>query len=231
MEIYAVNISLNKPIIDLSRYFVHLSEYRQNRINRFFYVEDSYRCFFAEILIKFILMYKYSIPNHMIRIKLTPHGKPLIPNLDQFHFNISHSGNWVVCAIDSLPIGIDIEKIDVLDLNLAKNFFSTVEYKDLLKKEDEYERLQYFYDLWTLKESYIKTIGKGLSISLNSFTVRKNEKTIRFLSEYHCCQQYYFHQYCIDQNYKLSVCSLNNSFPNTVKIIDKQRILEYLDHL
>ena len=45
-----------------------------------------------------------------ISFSVQEYGKPYIPALPDMHFNISHSGRWIVCAVDSKPIGIDIEK-------------------------------------------------------------------------------------------------------------------------
>lgn len=54
-------------------------------------------------------------------------------------------------------------------------FFSDEEVEDL-NTRSLVGKIDYFYDLWTLKESYIKAIGKGLSIPLNSFTIKKNKE-------------------------------------------------------
>ena len=66
-------------------------------------------------------------------------------------------------------IGVDIEKIQLIDLKVAQRFFSEKEYEDLIAKTSS-ERIAYFYDLWTLKESLTKTLGIGLTIPLNSFS-------------------------------------------------------------
>ncbi|WP_257149478.1 4'-phosphopantetheinyl transferase family protein [Bacillus cereus] len=43
------------------------------------------------------------------------------------------------------------------------------------------EKNDYFYDLWTLKESYIKAIGTGLSTPFNSFTIKKMKRKVLVL--------------------------------------------------
>ncbi len=69
-----------------------------------------------------------------------------------------------------MPVGVDIEKIRPIDFAIAERFFTASEYR-LLMDTAEQERLQLFYTLWTLKESYIKFVGKGLSIPLDSFAI------------------------------------------------------------
>jgi 4'-phosphopantetheinyl transferase len=47
-----------------------------------------------------------------------------------FHFNISQSGNWVVCATDNHPVGIDIEQIQPIDFQIVNSYFSKKEIQD-----------------------------------------------------------------------------------------------------
>ncbi|MDF9507965.1 4'-phosphopantetheinyl transferase family protein, partial [Bacillus cereus] len=71
-------------------------------------------------------------------------------------------------------MGIDIEQIRPIKLKDILKVFSEKEIEDLNLKTlaDKYN---YFYDLWTLKESYIKAIGTGFGTPFNSFTIRKIE--------------------------------------------------------
>jgi 4'-phosphopantetheinyl transferase len=100
------------------------------------------------------------------------HGRPYIANpATDLHFNLSHSSEWVVCAVSRIPvIGIDIERCNrnVEVLRLARRFFSPREYRDVLARADE-ERKHRFFDYWTLKESYIKARGEGISLGLDKF--------------------------------------------------------------
>lgn len=69
------------------------------------------------------------------------------------------------------------EKIIPIDLRIGKRFFINKEYEYIMNK-NLISRLEYFYEIWTLKESYIKAVGMGLSISLNSFNICINDNAI-----------------------------------------------------
>lgn len=78
---------------------------------------------------------------------------------NSFHFNISHSGNLVICALsDEEPMGIDIEQILPVPLIEFKNCLSSDEWKDIESSGDIFA----FYRLWTMKEAVCKAEGIGL---------------------------------------------------------------------
>ncbi|MDR1439251.1 MAG: 4'-phosphopantetheinyl transferase superfamily protein [Clostridiales bacterium] len=88
------------------------------------------------------------------------------------HFNISHSGRHVVCALCSSPVGIDVETVKPIGMNIAKRFFSADERERLfLEPEGGRGRLELFYSIWTRKESFVKMTGKGLAYPLGDFSV------------------------------------------------------------
>lgn len=98
------------------------------------------------------------------------YGKPALAD-GGLSFNLSHTRGLVACVIArSLPVGVDVERTtrDVeLDL-LAARFFSAPETASLsICRTDARTR---FFDLWTLKEAFIKATGKGLSQPLRSFS-------------------------------------------------------------
>ena len=87
---------------------------------------------------------------------LNEFGKPIS---DNSFFNISHSKGMVVFTQDSLPIGIDIEKIRPATDEL-KDYISSIEEKEYITDEKS------FFEIWTNKESLTKAIGTGIKSSI-----------------------------------------------------------------
>ncbi|SCY70163.1 4'-phosphopantetheinyl transferase [Alkaliphilus peptidifermentans DSM 18978] len=160
-------------------------------------------------------MKKLKLRNSDIYLESNKYGKPYLLNNENFQFSISHSGIWVACAISPKAIGVDVEEIKSIEDNIARRFFSPQEVKDMFSFTGN-ERLLYFYDLWTLKESFVKAEGEGLAIPLNSFTVRRNNKGNFYLNKQHA--KYFFQQLKISNNYKLSVCCTKGTHFSGIKI-------------
>lgn len=83
------------------------------------------------------------------------------------HFNISHTGGYVACAVADEPVGIDIELIKPIEHKIAEQFYTPDEAEYLMTGDIECR----FHEVWTKKESRIKWEGKGLHKSLTSFSV------------------------------------------------------------
>lgn len=123
--------------------------------------EDYLRSIAASLLINTVLFDGMPAPMP----SLGNHGKPYFE--DKPAFNISHSGDFAVLAVASLPVGIDIEqKIEEDYVSLGKAFLCKDEY-ELLKQSAD--KCALFYDLWTRKESYLKMTGMGLYQDPKSF--------------------------------------------------------------
>lgn len=106
-------------------------------------------------------------------------GKPAITGSTRVRFNMAHSGGYACYAFGiERELGIDLEQHRSMpDLeSIAERFFSAQEFQDLLSLPEN-ERLQAFFDCWTRKESFIKAVGDGLFMPLDSFrvTVRPGE--------------------------------------------------------
>ena len=104
-----------------------------------------------------------------------PQGKPALATVKtcSLRFNASNSGDLAAYAFTTgCDIGVDVEQHRALaDLeNIAHRFFSPEETAELLELSAA-EKTAAFFRCWTRKEAYIKALGGGLSIPLDSFRV------------------------------------------------------------
>ncbi|MGW5982737.1 4'-phosphopantetheinyl transferase family protein [Bacillus mycoides] len=220
MKIYAVDVSNHLD----RKYFQHLFEclgsQKQYRIQSFHHDDDKERTLIGEILIRYMISHYLNMKPDRVILKYNTYGKPYIEE-DPAFFNLSHSGKWVVAVIDHKENGIDVQEIGKVDMNVAKNFFLQREYLELMQLEGE-ARANLFYELWTLKESYIKTIGKGLSIPLNSFTFEKSKENQ--YQSFTGKKSIFFQTYNIDPQYKMALGSYNTQLAQDVTILASQHL-------
>lgn len=105
--------------------------------------------------------------------KQEANGKPYIADMPGFHFSLSHSGDYVLCAWDACDIGADLQCMDreVKD-SLAKKVMTEKEYS-VYTSLTKTEQKSNFYRIWSIKESYCKLTGKGLSQDFRDIETEK----------------------------------------------------------
>lgn len=96
-------------------------------------------------------------------------GKPYLADYPQIQFNLSHCRDCVACAVDDLPVGIDVEKRFPWKENLAKRICHPLEWELLMKMADGTDRAACLNLIWSRKESYLKCIGTGIRRDLREF--------------------------------------------------------------
>lgn len=90
-------------------------------------------------------------------------GKPYFKNYP-YYFNLSHSGNYVACALSEREVGMDLQIHRATDSErLAGRYFSLAEVDALQRAGD---RPAFFFRLWARKEAYGKLTGKGIADAL-----------------------------------------------------------------
>ncbi|MBS1834095.1 MAG: 4'-phosphopantetheinyl transferase superfamily protein [Acidobacteria bacterium] len=105
-----------------------------------------------------------------LHFAVNEHGKPFLPG-SGLEFNVSHSGKVAVLGFAwQQPIGVDVERTgrkgDIR--RIASRFFHPGETAAIEAAADP---VQAFYRCWTGKEAYVKAVGLGLSLGLDTFRV------------------------------------------------------------
>ena len=95
-------------------------------------------------------------------------GKPYIKGNGLF-YSLSHSGTLAVCAVSDSEIGVDAEQISRADFKIAKRIFTDREIAFIDGSAEKFIRL------WTLKESYMKYCGSGLSVAPRDIEIVFND--------------------------------------------------------
>lgn len=152
------------------KWYSLMSKENQNRVERFRFIDDKKRTVAGEMLARIAISAWCNVSPESIVFNKSKNGKPFAEGLD-VEFNISHSHDMVVCAVSDKPIGIDIEKIRPINLNVAKRICTKDELvylfghepndADFNQKPDN-TTLTRFFEIWTAKEAYVKCIGTGI---------------------------------------------------------------------
>jgi 4'-phosphopantetheinyl transferase len=152
-----------------------LDQSEHERSARFHFEADRDRFITRRALLRLMLSRHAAVAPSCWRFAAGAHGKPFIayPLRTGLHFNLSHSKGVVASAVTRAgEIGLDIEAIDphYRSLQVAQFGFAREE-REALRDTAPSLRPRAFTALWVLKEAYVKALGEGLSIPLDSFAV------------------------------------------------------------
>ncbi len=187
----------NVENLDLAKAYPLLPQNRKEKVDYFRFIKDKKLSSGAYLLLEKLLSEEDIIKPIF---KTEKYGKSYISNYENIHFNLSHSGSMVACAISDTEVGVDVEYNDpTIDLDIAKNYFYNSEYDSIIKSDNPSNE---FFNYWVLKESYMKYTGLGFNLELDSFEIiikdeisLKNDKN-----------KLKFNLFDID-DYKLAICS------------------------
>jgi len=187
------------------------------KIEAFKFLADQQRSLMGQLIVRWFYAQRLAVPWQDIEFEYNHHEKPQLKNYPHHFFNISHSGNMVVVAFSDGEVGVDVEKIKGDRRKIAQRFFTPSEIEDMMSYEAEQQQL-YFYQLWTLKESYMKAIGSGISMSLDSFAFTKDDNGFKLTFSKNDTE-WFFYSTNISKDYFLSICS-KEAFLNDNNEID-----------
>jgi 4'-phosphopantetheinyl transferase len=171
-------MSTTSPDSTIARFYEFLSPQEKNRAHRFRIDHLQREFIITRGTLRTLLGHYLNSEPTNIQLSYGPRGKPRIAGAANIDFNVSHSANIALFAFTrDCEVGIDIEKICPLTdmYNIANRYFTAEETSQLMRIPAN-QREHAFYLCWTRKEAFIKAIGDGLSVRLDSFRVTFDPK-------------------------------------------------------
>lgn len=151
------------------------------------------------------------ITNEPDEAELNKYEKPYYKEYPNVHFSLSHSGKMAMCVMAEALVGCDVEQVRDKNRDIAERFFTEEENQFIKAQPHSAEQKDMFFRLWTLKESFIKCIGTGLSTPLNEFSIIPEPEKIT-LTQSISSSEYNFVEINLDDGYKYSVCIKNQTY-------------------
>ncbi len=156
-DIWRINISANLLFVDNLSSLINTAE--KERANRYLQARDRNRFIISRAALRIILARYINQQPSLLQFEAEANKKPYLKNYP-VHYNVSHSGDWIVIAIANTPVGIDVEQlVPAFDYrDIVTEYFSPEEAK-YISEDQAHSR---FFLIWTRKEAITKATGKGL---------------------------------------------------------------------
>jgi 4'-phosphopantetheinyl transferase len=185
-----------------------LSPEERQRMNCYAHTRDRHLFAWSRCLMRSVLASYRDCRCDDLCFTVNAYGKPVLQTNGEklpLHFNLSHSRGAIALVVsgDRL-VGVDVEervrKVDFL--GLAQRYFSAEEARHL-EMLDESQRADAFFAIWTLKEAYVKGIGRGLTFPLDAFCFDLDgDRLLRFrpLADF-VAADWHFHQFALGERH------------------------------
>lgn len=220
VKVYAVTIK--DAAIDRA-WLQYVSAEKRQRLSRIREPQSFAHSLIGDLLVRYLAVQYLGLSNEDLHFRTNQYGKPyLLAPPRPFHFSLSHSGCWVVCAVGQNPVGVDVQLMEPVDDNFAQKVMTPEAYEHYLSLPHP-QKLDYFYELWTLQESYLKLIGEGFA-----------NKQLGILSHHDSLlpddNNLHFQVGNLESNYKLAVCTRSVSFELALSHVGLEYILQKFSH-
>ncbi len=203
VEVYLMNIKELPDPFENAEVLGGLPETAREKILRHAHEKGRKECLGARLLEKLALQ------KHGVSMESITYGQYGKPEVNGIYFNISHSKDYVICAVSEKPVGCDIEKVEAARMNVAKKAFTAKE-QAYMDGVSEPKKAEAFYRLWTMKESYLKMTGEGMHFPLKQVQLQLGEGEICVLRDGSLCDCF-MKEYDLP-GYKVTVCAQENAF-------------------
>lgn len=149
---------------EVQRLLPLVSSQRREESLRFKHLAGQYACLKSYELLAQLLTDHYGVPaGTALDFHIGEHGKPVLRNYPNIHFNLSHCPRAIAVIVDDKPVGIDVERFIEPKPSLLRYTMNETEVQEVeLSKHPE----QTFAALWTRKEALFKYLGTGIRDNL-----------------------------------------------------------------
>lgn len=150
----------------VSRFLPSLSAHRRQTVLAMRSEAARVQRVLAELLLHHAVRTEFGL-SELPTVQTGEKGKPFFPDSPALHFNLSHCKTAVACAMDSAPLGVDVQELRSLYRSSpganpsVYRVLSPFERAWVTDGESESEREGRFLAVWTCKEAYGKAIGCG----------------------------------------------------------------------
>jgi 4'-phosphopantetheinyl transferase len=197
---------------DFLGYESYLNKEEQVARNRFVFKKDRDQYLLTRALTRKVLAQKLNCQPSELEFVKNEYGKPFLKNApSDLTFNISHTSGLIIIGISEKGeiLGIDIEDVSrKMDMDvIMPTVFIEDEIKELFELPQKEQRSR-FFDLWTLKESYMKAVGKGFHLPPKTFSVSFQGDKYEFNENPQelSSSKFYFQLSDIDETYRMAIC-------------------------
>jgi 4'-phosphopantetheinyl transferase len=165
LDIWRVYIPSNKAHIGKLQELLQPDE--MERAARYYHKTDTDRFLIARGMLRVLLGMYLNRPPVQLQFAEGANKKPFVCSTEpvQVHYNVSHSGDWILIAVANMDMGIDVEKINP-DFNFSEILGSCFSLQEIAFIANENLAANGFYRLWTRKEALLKATSKGIDNNL-----------------------------------------------------------------
>jgi len=206
-EVAVWRISITAHLKAIADYLLLLSPDELQRAGRYHHQKDRDRFTVSRGVLRNLLGRYLDMPATQVEFETTANKKPFVKNAGnvQLHYNISHSGDYVLIAIASSALGIDVEQKD-MSFPFAEVLVHSFSAGEIDHIQQSPMPVEAFYKLWTRKEALLKATGKGIDDDMKLIPCLDGEHTVE-ANIIKSAQNWYINTFDVMPNYACSLAS------------------------